>query len=123
MRLRRYSFNYSKTVLFGMLFLYLIVPLFLQNVIGEKFYIYSQYQFFVAKYSCLFFIGTMVVLLLLIRGISKCSVDYFPPINKNVQYAIIALCIIYELSMIMRGIPLRMRGASRLELLDLETSN
>jgi hypothetical protein len=92
--------------------------LFTQGILGEDFYIFSTYQFSVSKYTYIFFIEIVFLFVLIFNKVSKSHTEVFPPVNKNICRLIIYLCIIYETIIIIRGIPLRIRGATRLELLD-----
>lgn len=116
-RSKSYSCNYSRTILIVFAFLYLVFPLFIQPIVGEEFYIYSCYQYHATYYSLLFFVGIVLLLYCLSRCVNKYPYVSCPLPDKISLKFFYWINILYFFKMIICGIPLRLAGASRLELL------
>lgn len=112
-----YFCNYSRTILIVFSFLYLVFPLFIQPIVGENFYIYSYYQYKVTCYSLLFFVGVVLLICNLSHCISKHAYVSCPLPDKTSLKFFYWLNILYFIKMILHGIPLKLAGASREELL------
>lgn len=119
---KSFSFSYSKLTLLGLAFLYFILPLPLQYVVGEDFYIYSKYQFAVMYASVWFYALLFVFIVLLLKNIkTETFLNRIRP-SSGLCRTIYFINIAYLLIVLVRGIFLRRAGTSREELLGIISS-
>jgi hypothetical protein len=118
----KYLFNYSKVTLLALAFLYFVMPVALQYVVGDEFYIFSKYQFQVSARSIIFYVVLAIFLFLLIRNTQK-EVGMFKRLpSKNIFKIIFFFNLLYLSIILIRGILYRRQGASREELLGIISS-
>ncbi|WP_316737870.1 hypothetical protein [Pedobacter aquatilis] len=118
----KYSFSYSKIVLIGLAFLYFILPVTLQSLVGEDFYIFSKYQFLVSDRSILFFILLIILLSFLAKKIKKTAIGLKIHPSKGILILAVSLNFVYLLIVLIRGILLRQQGLAREDLLGIISS-
>ena len=115
--LNTYSFSYSKILLIAFAFLYFILPIFLQKIVGSDFYIYSQYQTISNIYSILFFFLVLFLILYTTNIVKRrIWVRGAIPSMENFRF-FYWMNIIYLIIIIIKGVTLRFNGTSRLDLL------
>lgn len=117
-----YSFSYSILILIGLAFLYLVLPLVLQYLVGEEFYIFSKYQFSVASASAFFFLSLSAMILLLSKKVKITTYLGLSRPSDRLCKLIFLLNFAYLIIVLVRGILLRSNGISREELLNVVSS-
>jgi hypothetical protein len=117
----RFSYSYSILAISGFGFPYFILPLFLQNIVGQDFYIYSKYQSSV-YFENIFFYSFLLIFLILLSS----KMLYKPWIlnrpSKAVNYIVIFLTFFYLFIVFYHGFALNRAGLAREELLEIISS-
>lgn len=114
----RYSPNYSVAILIAFSFLYFVLPIGIQYIVGESFYIYSSYQFQVTGITLSFFGGLILFIAFLRAGVKKYPYTRSIPPDKYSFKIFFYINMIYLIIIVVRGILFRMQGATREYLLE-----
>lgn len=118
----KFLFSYSKLTLLALAFLYFMMPLGLQYIVGEDFYIFSKYQFLVSDRSFIFYLLLVIFLTLLVKFSQKETVSFNRLPSRQIFNIFYLINISYLLIILIRGVFLRRQGASRDELLSIISS-
>jgi hypothetical protein len=114
----RFLFNYSLAILIVFSFLYFVIPIGIQYIVGESFYIYSSYQFQVTGIT-LYFFGGIVLFIVFLKArvkINPCTRS-IPP-DKYSFKIFFYINMIYLIIIVIRGISFRIQGVTREYLLE-----
>ncbi|ADY53774.1 hypothetical protein Pedsa_3238 [Pseudopedobacter saltans DSM 12145] len=116
MRQKDYSLNYSRLILFGLAFLYFVIPILTQLIVGEEFYIYSKFQLLVNNYN-FYFLGSLAFFLALLFLFIPERTIKIPHLSLDIFKVIFLINTLYQIWLIFNGIYAKYLGFSRLELL------
>lgn len=117
----KYSFNYCILALAGFGFLYFILPLILQNIVGPEFYIFSKEQGKVYFENIIFYLLLTSFLFLLSSNVIQ-TPWIVNSASKFVNYLIIIVTFIYLIFVFGKGLILSRSGVPREELLEIISS-
>ncbi len=113
-----YTCRYSLLIILAFSFLYFILPYFLQGIVGDDFYLYSNCQSSTFIYALYFFLLILILFKIIIRNVKKYeNISCWPPQKKYAKF-IYWLNVLYLCVVILNGLSLRASGATRGALLE-----
>ncbi len=111
------KYAYSNLIILGFCSLYLIIPYFLQNLVGDDFYIYSSFQNQTLIPTIFFFLCLITSITILTYDLKWHSKIEIGKLSIRSYRQIFFLTVFYLLIIIIRDLPLKLSGASRNEML------
>ena len=111
------KYPYSTLAILTFCSLYIILPYFLQAIVGDSFYIYSSSQNSSILPSLYFFLNIVICFAIIIHDLKWHNKINIGKLTTRSYKLLIWLTIIYLIIIALRDIPLKLGGASRTEML------
>lgn len=114
----KFLFSYSRVILVSFSILYFILPLVMQYIVGDTFYIYSPYQYKMTGYTLYFFVGVSLLIIGLVNKAKKTPLVQVNPLDRRIFKVFYSVNITYLIVIVLKGILFRIQGATREYLLE-----